>query len=177
MLYSVHSLYYIYYITELRPIKPALHQARTLDLLLKRAEQVQQLLCLNIFSSQNWYTTHKAVCAVQAIQSCLYREAWVKEWHFYSLYGRKAIASHIKTDPQTGVVPRKNSIPQYAFEMSTIKVSAIQARSHSLLCSSSIHEPSDPPHRIVQFFSTKSRVFFGLLNVFKGWLIGRTLLR
>jgi hypothetical protein len=79
---------------------------------------------------------------------------------------RKAIASHIKTDPQTGVVPRKNSIPQYAFEMSTIKVSAIQARSHSLLCSSSIHEPSDPPHRIVQFYSTQSRVSYGLVKVF-----------
>jgi len=37
-LFGTFTLLFI--ITELRPIKPALHQARTLDLLLKRAEQV-----------------------------------------------------------------------------------------------------------------------------------------
>lgn len=70
------------------------------------------------------------------------------------------------------MVPRKNSIPQCAFEMLTIKVSAIQAKSHSLLCSSSIHEPSDPPHRIVIIFTLhyKNIELLRSLKVFIGWI-------
>jgi hypothetical protein len=58
--------------------------------------------------------------------------------------------------------------------MLTIKVSAIQARSHSLLCSSSIHEPSDPPHRIVSIFilqvECSIRSFY---SIWEGWEVDR----
>ena len=43
----------------------------------------------------------------------------------------------------------KNPLPQYAFKMSMFNVSAIHINSRSWLRSSSTHEPSDPPLRIV----------------------------
>jgi hypothetical protein len=45
----------------------------------------------------------------------------------------------------------KNPLPQYAFKMSMFNVSAIHINSRSWLRSSSTHEPSDPPLRIVCF--------------------------
>ena len=42
-------------------------------------------------------------------------------------------------------------MPQYAFKMSMFNVSAIHINSRSWLRSSSTHEPSDPPLRIVSF--------------------------
>ena len=44
---------------------------------------------------------------------------------------------------------RENPLPQYAFKMSMFNVSAIHINSRSWLRSSSTHEPSDPPLRIV----------------------------
>ena len=46
----------------------------------------------------------------------------------------------------------KNPLPQYAFKMSMFNVSAIHINSRSWLRSSSTHEPSDPPLRIVYFY-------------------------
>jgi hypothetical protein len=46
---------------------------------------------------------------------------------------------------------RENPLPQYAFKMSMFNVSAIHINSRSWLRSSSTHEPSDPPLRIVLF--------------------------
>jgi hypothetical protein len=46
---------------------------------------------------------------------------------------------------------RENPLPQYAFKMSMFNVSAIHINSRSWLRSSSTHEPSDPPLRIVNF--------------------------
>ena len=45
----------------------------------------------------------------------------------------------------------KNSTPQCAFKISMFNVSAIHINSRSSLRFSSIHEPSDPPLRIVKF--------------------------
>jgi hypothetical protein len=45
----------------------------------------------------------------------------------------------------------KNPLPQYAFKMSMFNVSAIHINSRSWLRSSSTHEPSDPPLRMVRF--------------------------
>lgn len=50
----------------------------------------------------------------------------------------------------------KNSTPQCAFKISMFNVSAIHINSRSLLRFSSIHEPSDPPLRIVSFCRSRS---------------------
>ena len=54
-------------------------------------------------------------------------------------------------DPQTDVAAGITPMPQYAFKMSMFNVSAIHINSRSWLRSSSTHEPSDPPLRIVYF--------------------------
>jgi hypothetical protein len=51
---------------------------------------------------------------------------------------------------------RENPLPQYAFKMSMFNVSAIHINSRSWLRSSSTHEPSDPPLRIVIYLSNRS---------------------
>jgi len=61
--------------------------------------------------------------------------------------------SHIQAvydhDPQPDVPPGRNPTAQCAFETLTFKASAIHAIYRSLLRSSSIHEPSDPPVRLI----------------------------
>lgn len=52
-------------------------------------------------------------------------------------------------DPQTDVAPDRSLTPQCAFERSILNVSAIRISYRSLLRSSSTHEPSDPPLRVV----------------------------
>ena len=54
---------------------------------------------------------------------------------------------------------RENPLPQYAFKMSMFNVSAIHINSRSWLRSSSTHEPSDPPLRIVDLVVHNLRKF------------------
>lgn len=56
-------------------------------------------------------------------------------------------------NPQPDVAKGRDPLPQCAFEISILIWSAIHTRYRSLLRSSSTHEPSDPPHRIVTFFT------------------------
>ena len=53
----------------------------------------------------------------------------------------------------------KNPLPQCAFKVSMFNVSAIHINSRSWLRSSSTHEPSDPPLRIVDLIEYNLRKF------------------
>ena len=52
-------------------------------------------------------------------------------------------------------------MPQYAFKTFMLKVSAVRTNYRSLLRSSSIHEPSDPPLRVVIFSDYESTLVRG----------------
>ena len=60
-----------------------------------------------------------------------------------------------QTDPQADVAPGIDPMLQCAFEMSMFNVSAIHISSRSWLRSSSTHEPSDPPFRVIVLFKVR----------------------
>jgi hypothetical protein len=62
----------------------------------------------------------------------------------------------------------KNSMPQCAFKISMFNVSAIHINSRSLLRFSSIHEPSDPPLRIVCFRAAQAAFLRASLKIVTG---------
>ena len=67
-------------------------------------------------------------------------------------YKIKSFFRFLENDPEPDVPKGLTPMPQYAFKTFMLKVSAVRTNYRSLLRSSSIHEPSDPPVRLEYLF-------------------------